>query len=94
MCAERAEKPRAALLTHLCGVVGMPVALPRRFSRGNYTYARADILSRAILVYELDCYTVKELVYEFQRYLRLKLIQPSFQIVIFRERERLYVYYR
>ena len=37
---------------------------------------------------------VKEFVYKFQRYLRLKLIQPSFQIVIFRERERLYIYYR
>ena len=35
---------------------------------------------------------VKEFVYEFQRYLRLKLIQPSFKIVIFRGRERLYVY--
>ena len=35
---------------------------------------------------------VEEFVYEFRRYLRLKLIQPSFKIVIFRERERLYVY--
>ena len=32
---------------------------------------------------------VNQFIYEFQRYFRLKLIQPSFQIVIFRERERL-----
>ena len=37
---------------------------------------------------------VEEFVYEFQKYSRLKLVQPSFQIVIFREHERLYVYYR
>ena len=59
MRAERAEKPRAAfLLAHSGRVVGISVALPRRLSRGNYTHARADILSRAILVYELDCYIV------------------------------------
>ena len=33
---------------------------------------------------------VEEFVYEFQRYLRLTLIQPSFQIVLFREGERFY----
>ena len=36
---------------------------------------------------------VEEFVYEFQGYLCLKLIQPSLQILIFRERKRLYVYY-
>ena len=59
MRAKHAEKPRAApLLTQLCVVVGMPVALSSRLSRGNYTHARADILSRTILVYELDWYTI------------------------------------
>ena len=36
------------------------------------------------------CSQGKRIRYEFQRYLTLKLIQPSFQIVIFCEREWLY----
>ena len=86
------------LLLEIFDIQNFPISqsrfLYRRISRENcFNFFKIWWRCRVCILFE--CVPrVEEFVYEFQRYLRLKLIQPSFQIVIFRERERLYVYYK
>ena len=86
------------LLFEIFDIQNFPISqnrfLCRMISRENcFNFFKIWWRCRVCILFECVL-RVEEFVNEFQRYLRLKLIQPSFQIVIFRNRERLYVYYR
>ena len=78
------------LLFEIFDIQNFPISqsrfLCRMISRENcFNFFKIWWRCRVCILFECVL-RVEEFVYEFQRYLRLKLIQPSFQIVIFRER--------
>ena len=83
------------LLLEIFDIQNFPISqsrfLCRMISRENcFNFFKIWWRCRVCILFECVL-RVAEFVYEFQRYLRLKLIQPHFQIVIFREHERFYV---